>query len=195
MAKAGVETMRRRALIGAAIEAIHARGSLDVTVSEIAGRAGVSSALAHHYFGAKDALLLAAMRHLLTALARDVAARLRGLDDPRARVSAVIAASFSPEQFRRETVSAWLAFYVMAQGVEGARRLLRAYFARLRSNFAHPLGRLMPRAEALAAAEGAGALIDGLYLRQALGDGAPDAAAAIAAVEAHVDARLAARRA
>jgi TetR/AcrR family transcriptional repressor of bet genes len=39
---------RRRALIGAALGEIADRGSLDVTVAQIAHRAGVSSALAHH---------------------------------------------------------------------------------------------------------------------------------------------------
>lgn len=48
MPKIGMEPLRRRALIDAAILAIGERGSLDVTMSEIAGRAGVSPALAHH---------------------------------------------------------------------------------------------------------------------------------------------------
>ena len=56
---------RRRALIGAALREISDHGSLEVTVAQIAGRAGVSPALAHHYFGGKDDLILATMRHLL----------------------------------------------------------------------------------------------------------------------------------
>src|SRR4051812_6007009 len=68
MPRIGVEPLRRKALISAAIEAIHARGMGQVTMSEIARRAGVSAALAHHYFGGKDQLLLATMRHLLGEL-------------------------------------------------------------------------------------------------------------------------------
>ena len=68
MPKLGMEPLRRRALIDATISAIGERGSLDVTMSDIAGRAGVSSALAHHYFGAKDDLLEATMRQLLADL-------------------------------------------------------------------------------------------------------------------------------
>ncbi|TIT75882.1 MAG: TetR family transcriptional regulator, partial [Mesorhizobium sp.] len=71
MPKIGMEPLRRRALIDATISAIGERGSLDVTMSEIAGRAGVSSALAHHYFGAKDELLFATMRHILAELNAD----------------------------------------------------------------------------------------------------------------------------
>ena len=46
--RVGVTEMRRRALISAALREIADRGTLDVTVAQIAHRAGVSSALAHH---------------------------------------------------------------------------------------------------------------------------------------------------
>ena len=85
MPKIGMEPLRRKALIDATISAIGERGSLDVTMSEIAGRAGVSSALAHHYFGAKDELLQATMRHLLAELGGDTRTALRA---PRRRPGA-----------------------------------------------------------------------------------------------------------
>ena len=91
MPKTGMEPLRRRALIDATISAIGARGSLDVTMSEIAGRAGVSSALAHHYFGAKDELLQATMRHILAELALDARAALGAASSPRERVLAGLA--------------------------------------------------------------------------------------------------------
>src|SRR5690606_21996538 len=92
--KIGMEPVRRKALIDAAISAIGEHGSLDVTMSEIAGRAGVSSALAHHYFGAKDELLLATMRHLLAELGADARRALKAAPTPRARVSAVVSVNF-----------------------------------------------------------------------------------------------------
>ena len=190
MARPTVEPQRRRAMIGAAIEAIHAQGSLDVTVGQIARRAGFSPALAHHYFGAKDDLLLAVMRQLLGDLGRETAAGLRGVRDGRARVSAILAASLGPAQFRPATLSAWLAFYEMAQRNPQARRLLRVYFRRLNSNLADALARVAPRAAAREIAAGVGALIDGLYLRHGLGHAAPDGGAAARIVEAYIAARL-----
>ncbi|MEJ1999680.1 MAG: TetR family transcriptional regulator, partial [Maritimibacter sp.] len=59
MPKLGMEPIRRAALVKSAIAEIGEAGSLDVTVSRIAKRAGVSSALAHHYFGGKEDLLIA----------------------------------------------------------------------------------------------------------------------------------------
>ena len=191
MPKLGMEPLRRKALIDATISAIGERGSLDVTMSEIAGRAGVSSALAHHYFGAKDDLLQATMRHLLAELGGDTRAALRSAGGGQARVSAIIAVNFSEKQFQPETIAAWLAFYVEAQKAPELRRLLRIYARRLHSNLMSGLTGLMPRAEAEHTAEAIAALIDGFYIRRALKDGTPDAGSAIALVEDYVAMKLA----
>ncbi|HTV71987.1 MAG TPA: transcriptional regulator BetI [Rhizobiaceae bacterium] len=190
MPKLGMEPLRRRALIDAAISAIGERGSLDVTVSEIAGRAGVSSALAHHYFGPKDGLLQATMRHILAELGRDARAALAKAKTPRARLSAIVAVNFSEQQFRPEIIAAWLAFYVEAQKSTELRRLLRIYARRLHSNLLSGLKPLVAPAEAELAAESIAALIDGLYIRRALKDGAPNAATAIGLVEDYIATKL-----
>lgn len=191
MPKIGMEPLRRKALIDAAIAAIGNRGSLDVTMSDIASRAGVSSALAHHYFGAKDDLLNATMRHILAELGEDSVKALRKAETPRKRISAIIAVNFSAVQFRQDTVYAWLAFYVEAQHSAPLRRLLRIYARRLHSNLMSGLLPLMPQAEAARMAEAIAALIDGLYIRRALRDGLPNPSSAAALVEDYVDAKLA----
>ena len=58
MPKLGAEPIRKAALINATIFEVGRAGSLDVTVAQIARRAGMSPALAHHYFGSKDQLFL-----------------------------------------------------------------------------------------------------------------------------------------
>ncbi|MET0597629.1 MAG: transcriptional regulator BetI [Mesorhizobium sp.] len=192
MPKTGMEPLRRKALIDATISAIGARGSLDVTMSDIAGRAGVSSALAHHYFGAKEELLQATMRHILAELGADARAALRAAGaDQRRRVAAVIAVNFSESQFRPSTIAAWLAFYVEAQRSPELRRLLRIYARRLHSNLKSALGGLLPPCEAELTAESIAALIDGLYIRRALKDGTPNADSAVALVEDYLATTLA----
>ncbi|EXL10099.1 transcriptional regulator BetI [Aquamicrobium defluvii] len=190
MPKIGMEPVRRKALIDATISTIGERGTLNVTVAEIAGRAGVSSALAHHYFGPKEELLQATMRQLLADLGRDAVSALRSAATPRERVSAVISVNFNAGQFREETVHAWLAFYVEAQNSPTLRRLLRVYARRLHSNLMSGLAPLVPRPEAERAAEAIAAMIDGLYIRRALRDGLPNPASATALVEDYVDAKL-----
>jgi TetR/AcrR family transcriptional repressor of bet genes len=181
---------RRRALIGAALKEIADRGSLDVTMAQIATRAGVSSALAHHYFGAKDDLILATMRHLLADFGAEVVQRMRRAESPRARLSAIVQGSFGPEQFHRATISAWLTFYAWALSSPGAARLLHVYQRRLRSNLVHALRGLVPAAEAARIADALGAFIDGAYLREALRGRPTSPEAAIAAIEGYLDLEL-----
>ena len=165
MPKLGMEPIRREALVQATIAEIGTVGSLDVTVSQIARRAGMSSALAHHYFGGKEQIFLAAMRQILRDFGEEVS---RGLSKarPDRRAEAIVAASFAPACFTRETVCAWMTFYVLAQTNADALRLWRIYQRRLRSNLTHSLrGRC---ADPVGAAGTMAALIDGLYIRTAL---------------------------
>ncbi|MGG7517254.1 transcriptional regulator BetI [Allorhizobium undicola] len=169
MPRLGMEPLRRKALVEAALKTIGHHGSLSVTMSEIARNAGVSPALAHHYFGSKEQLLIETIRSLLRQLRSDGVAALKAAPTPRARISAIIRVSFKADQFAPETVAAWLAFYSEAQRSEETRRLLALYARRLRSNLLAALAALCPREKAERIAEGAAAMIDGLYLRQSLG--------------------------
>ena len=189
MPKLGMEPIRKAALVKATITEIGRVGSLDVTVSQIAKRAGMSSALAHHYFGSKDDIFLAAMRHVLTLYGAEVRGALAVAHGPEARIKAILAASFSPGNFRREVVGAWLNFYVLAQTVPEAKRLLAVYQRRLRSNLVACL-KPLAGARAVPIADALGAMIDGLYLREVLKSGPPDGAAAVAMALAYLDAKL-----
>jgi TetR/AcrR family transcriptional repressor of bet genes len=184
-----MEPIRKAALVKATIVEIGRTGSLDVTVSQIAKRAGMSPALAHHYFGSKEEMFLAAMRHILTLYGAEVRGALAAAEGPEGRLRAILRASFSPGNFRREAVGAWLNFWVLAQTVPEAKRLLAIYQGRLRSNL---MAALRPLAgdRAGAVAQGLGALIDGLYLREVLKSGPPDGAAAVATALEYLDAEL-----
>ena len=189
MPKLGMEPIRRAALVKATIAEIGAHGTLDVTVSQIARRAGMSSALAHHYFGGKEQILVAAMRYVMGVYAAEVRGALAMADTPAARVEAIVRASFSERNFRHDTVAGWMNFYVLAQTSNEARRLLGVYHRRLRSNLCHSLRPLVGR-RADEASERVAALIDGVYLRQSLGHGQPDRPAAVEHVMGYVTLEL-----
>ncbi len=189
MARTSAEPLRRKEIVEATIQQIGLTGTLEVTVAQIARRAGVSSALVHHYFGSKEAIFLAVMRHVLALYGAEVRGALAGAHQPRARLEALVLVSFSGANFRRENIAAWLNFYVLAQTMPEARRLLHIYRRRLNSNLAHAL-RPLVGARAPLVAERLGALIDGVYLRQALDQKAPDREAAAALVLGGLDAEL-----
>ena len=185
MPRVGMMALRMDALVNATIGEIGRKGSLDVTVGQIAKAAGVSTALAHHYFGSKDDLFLAAMRAILSEFGAEVQRELRAATSPRDRLGALVRASFGGRNFQPEVVAAWLNFYVLARTQPKAARLLGIYQRRLASNLTHALRPLTDRPAEIA--RNAAALIDGLYIRHALAEaGPPDAAAAIATVERYL---------
>ena len=181
MPKVGMEPIRRSALVKATIDEIGAAGNLDVTVSQIAKRAGMSSGLAHHYFGGKEQIFLAAMRHTLIVYAAEVRGAVAMANSPLERLHAVIKAGFGTTNFRREVIASWLNFYVLAQTSNEARRLLNIYQHRLHSNLAYNLRPLAGDQAPDIAARLCG-LIDGIYLHEALGKKAPNRESATAQV-------------
>lgn len=167
MPKVGMEPIRREALVRATIAEIGDVGSLQVTVSQIAHRAGMSSALAHHYFGGKEQIFLAAMRRILSDFRVEVNSELANVA-PNGRAEAIIRACFAQSNLSPRAISAWMTFYVMAQTNAEALRLWKLYQRRLRSNLTHALRPISN--DPKAAAETLAALIDGLYLRTALNE-------------------------
>lgn len=181
MPKLGMEPLRRASLVQATITEIGRAQSLDVTVGQIAKTAGMSTALAHHYFGGKNQIFLAAMRHILKEYGAQVRLHLARADTPRARAEAIITASFDKTCFAPATVAAWMTLYASAATQPETRRLLTLYQRRLRANLTHALRPLSanPRAHADVMA----ALIDGLYLRAALSDAQAGSVAKDAALD------------
>jgi len=187
MPKLGMEPIRRNALVHATIDEIGRARSLDVTVSQIAKRAGMSSALAHHYFGGKNQIFNAAMRHILKQYSEQVRSQLADETTAYGRLRAIIRASFGADNFSSEVISAWMNFYVKSQTDQGARRLLNIYQRRLHSNLMHDLRPLLGMKQANTAASTIGAMIDGLYIRHALRNQIPDGKAAEQQVISYLD--------
>ncbi len=186
MPRTGMQAIRKDALVAATIEEIGRAGSLDVTVGQIARAAGVSSALAHHYFGSKDDLFLAAMRAILSEFGAEARAQLAAATIPRDRLRAIANASFGARNFSPEIVSAWLTFYLFALRDPAAARLLRVYQRRLLSNLVHALRPLCDDPDGIG--RSAAALIDGLYIHHALAETGPrDGQSAIRAVMAFLE--------
>ena len=175
MPKLGMGPIRRRQLIDAAIASIHEFGIADATVARIAAKAGVSTGIVHHYFTDKNDLLFETMRQLLADLRMAAVENYAAAHNPRQRIEAVIRACFGDPQFSPEVIAAWLALYGSSRQSPRLQEILRIYHARLRSNLLHDLRLLMQETEAIRAAEGIAAMIDGLWVRQALRGGTQSA--------------------
>ncbi|MGH6874208.1 MAG: choline-binding transcriptional repressor BetI [Aestuariivirgaceae bacterium] len=190
MPKLGMRPIRRRQLVDAAIASIHQYGLAETTIARIAEKAGVSPGIIHHYFADKDDLLFETMRHLLEILRRHAVAGLTQAESPRARLHAIVEASFAEDQFSDTVSAAWLGLYGNARQSSRLARILRLYHARLRSNLVHALRYLVEPHEVEGLAEGIASMIDGLWLRCALRGDTSDPRMPRALTHAYIEARL-----
>ncbi|WP_454811910.1 transcriptional regulator BetI [Labrys neptuniae] len=181
--------VRRRQLIDATIEAIAELGFNATTIAEIARRADVSTGLVSFYFGDKDGLLEATLRHLARQLSRGAAARLRDATTPRARVQAVIETMLGLSQFERRIGTVWLAFWGQVPHSPRFARVQRAYHRRIAGNLAHALHPVLRPEPARALAETISAMIDGLWLRATLAND-PDGRMARSVATGFVDSQF-----
>lgn len=181
-----MEFARQRQIIDATIAVIGRYGLGGTTFTRIGRAAGLSAGIISYYFGDKNGLLAATMRALLTDLEADMVARLRGASSPTERIHAVLAASFSQEQFTPCVRAAWLSFYAQVPFSAPLARLHRIYLGRLHSNLRHAFRRILPAADADMAAHGMAAMIDGIWVQGAVAPGMLDIERARLLAEVHL---------
>jgi len=165
----GVEEIRKQQLIDAALASIAELGLQKTTIITISQRAGMSSGIISHYFGGKQGLIEAALRHLLDKLGRAFLEKIQQTDGSQAaRILCIIEANFT--EFQRSELAArtWLSFWARSMHEPGLKRLQQINNARLCSNLRYAFAQSMSRDKAQDAARQTAAMIDGFWLRSAL---------------------------
>jgi len=179
---------RRLSLIEATARVLARDGASGASVRAIALEARVSPGLVAHHFGGVDALIAATYAHVGEQVATALATAVEGAGrDPRARLMAYVAASFSPPIADRALLATWTAFWglVIARGEIAA--LHDAQYAGYRGELEALLAacRLPPAARRRAAIAIA-ALVDGLWLELCLSPAVLDAGEARTIAEAQI---------
>jgi TetR/AcrR family transcriptional repressor of bet genes len=188
MPKVGMREVRRAQLIGATLLTIDEAGLAGTTLASVAQRAHISTGIVSHYFGDKDGLLEATMRHILRDLwAATTRRRIAAKPQPRARLRAIVAANFDASQVSGPVMKTWLAFWTQSMHEPQLRRLQRVNTRRLFSNLSAEFAKVLPRAHARRAASGLAAMIDGLWLRGALSGDPFDTKAALRLANDYID--------
>lgn len=107
---------RRVQLIEATIEVLAERGFARATLSEVAGRAGLSHGLVNFHFQSKDLLLSETLSYLSDEYRESWTGALADAGpSPAARLDALLRATFAPEIFTPARLAAWVAFWGEAQ--------------------------------------------------------------------------------
>lgn len=123
------EAERRLALLKAAFREVAEKGFSEVTLDDIAGRAGVSKGVTLYYFDSKEDLL----RQLFGWLIDSIHARMREAvaraEDPVARVRALVAIIFPSPAKNRAFFRAYLDFCGLAARRESFREIGERFYA------------------------------------------------------------------
>ncbi|MDP4548383.1 transcriptional regulator BetI [Marinobacter sp. MDS2] len=188
MARIGVETIRRQQLIDATLQVIEEYGFQGATIGKIAAVSGLSVGIVSHYFGGKQGLLEATMRHLLSSLQQDVSKLMADRPNtPRERLMAIVDANFSGVQTHAQSSKTWLAFWTQAMHSPDLMRLQRVNERRLLSNLMFYLRDLMPEPQVRSTAQTIAALIDGFWLRAAMSEGRIEPSQAVTLCKTYID--------
>lgn len=123
------EGERRLALLKAAFREVAERGFSNVTLEDIAGRAGVSKGVTLYYFDSKEELF----RELFSWLIDSIHARMReavaGASDPVARIRALVALIFPSPSKNRAFFRAYVDFCGLSARRESFRLIGDRFYA------------------------------------------------------------------
>jgi AcrR family transcriptional regulator len=160
---------RRQSLIEATARVLARDGATGASVRPIAVEAGVSPGLINHYFAGIDALIAATYSAVGERVSNALAAAVAAAgDDPRARLTAYVTASFAPPIADRALLATWIAFWSLTGKPQIAERH-DAIYARYREDLETLLADCgIAAADRRLTAIAITALVDGLWLELCL---------------------------
>ncbi|MCP4989530.1 MAG: transcriptional regulator BetI [Colwellia sp.] len=169
MPKIGMKPLRKKQLIDATLESVAQYGLQNTTIITISRIAGLSSGIISHYFGGKQGLIEATVKHLLEQLKIALLERVNKENlEPAKRLKMIIEANFTPLQRSVPATKTWLSFWAKSMHDPGLARLQHINSKRLYSNLLYSFRQLLNDDSAIIAAKQTAAMIDGFWLRSAL---------------------------
>jgi len=163
-----MEPIRRKQLIEATMASVAENGMKATTINTISNKAGMSSGIISHYFGGKQGLIEATVRHILNQLKENLLSNIKPGITPEQRLMKIVDTNFAPVQQSDLTTKTWLSFWAQSMHDPELARLQRVNNQRLISNLAVSYRALLPPSDVKTAANMTAAMIDGFWLRCAL---------------------------
>ncbi len=164
-----MKPLRKQQLINATLESVAQYGLQHTTIITISRIAGLSSGIISHYFGGKQELVEATVKHLLDQLKSALLERVEQQDlSPAQRLEMIIEANFTQLQRSAPATKTWLSFWAQSMHQPGLARLQHINSKRLYSNLLFSFRQLLPNDIAITASMQTAAMIDGFWLRSAL---------------------------
>ena len=164
-----MKPLRKKQLINATLESVALYGLQNTTIITISRIAGLSSGIISHYFGGKQELVEATVKHLLEQLKLALLERVNQKNlSAVERLTMIIEANFTQLQRSAPATKMWLSFWAQSMHQPGLARLQHINSKRLYSNLLFSFRQLLADDLAVIAAKQTAAMIDGFWLRSAL---------------------------
>lgn len=187
---------RRGDLVEATLRCLARDGHAGVSVRRIAAEAGVSAGLVNHHFDGIEALVAAAYEKISRDVMDRILTRVEPVEGARARLSAFVAASFSPEVLDPGLLRVWVVFWSLLPHLAVLQEIQKRTWVDYRRTLEKELAGCLPAGHDVdveTAALGLAALMDGLWLQWGLDPGCYAPATGAALAERFVDDALALR--
>jgi TetR/AcrR family transcriptional repressor of bet genes len=168
MGRKPIREIRRQELIEAAYHLLVTEGLQSLTVERVARQAEVSKGIIHHYFRDKKQLIEGALVHLSTFPGGVTFGRLRDAHSPAERIWAIVASNLRAEIFQPSVCRAWLELCADASVYPEAKKTVKQYYTIMEKEFLAAFGTMLDRDDAAVVAAELVALLDGLWLRNAI---------------------------
>jgi TetR/AcrR family transcriptional repressor of bet genes len=169
MPKVGMKPLRKQQLIDATLASVAQYGLQNTTIITISNIAGLSSGIISHYFGGKQGLIEATVKHLLEQLKVALLDRVTDTHlSANERLLMIVDANFSPLQRSIPATKTWLSFWAQSMHEPGLARLQHINNKRLYSNLLFSFRQIFDEDSAIMASKQTAAMIDGFWLRSAL---------------------------
>ncbi|NRA24417.1 MAG: transcriptional regulator BetI, partial [Oleispira sp.] len=144
----------------------------------ISRQASMSAGIISHYFGSKQGLILATIRHLLSQLKQGLLQQISDCKtpvSPQLRLQMIVDTNFACFQQSTSVTRTWLCFWAQALHDPELARLQAVNSKRLQRNLLYSYRQIIPNKEkAILAADMTAAMIDGLWLRSSLSQTSED---------------------
>ncbi|OUS39834.1 hypothetical protein A9R00_09055, partial [Oleispira antarctica] len=137
MARVGTEKLRKQELIEATIKSIENHGFQGTTIMTISRQANMSAGIISHYFGSKQGLILATIRHLLEQLKQGLLQQISACEQtltPELRLQMIVDTNFACFQQSTSITRTWLCFWAQALHDPELARLQSVNSKRLQRN-------------------------------------------------------------
>lgn len=123
------ESERRRVLLKAAFREVAERGFANVTLEDIARRAGVSKGVTLYYFESKEELFRELFGWLIDSIQQRMREAVDSEDDPFEKLRALVALIFPSPSKNRAFFRAYIDFCGMAARRESFRQIAERFYA------------------------------------------------------------------